>query len=75
MDQENLDYLKPENRLSNELACTIGCDPATNVSWAGCTAAACASEIAGFNGGRAAACLTSGFEVLEAEALGRDGGS
>ena len=49
-----------EKRLSNELACTIGCEPATP-SFA---AAAGASESDGFNGGRADACLVSDFGAV-----------
>src|SRR5580700_11132250 len=49
-----------EKRLSNELACTIGCEPATP-SFA---AAADASESDGFSGGRADACLVSDFGAV-----------
>ena len=60
-----------EKRLSNELACTIGCEPAT-VSFA---AAAGASESDGFNGGRADACLVSAFGdvAIFVDASGRCG--
>jgi hypothetical protein len=70
---EDLDYLRPEKRLSNELACTIGCEPATRPSL-GVADAAGASAV-GFNGGWAAACLVSGFEGFGVEASGRGPGS
>src|SRR5260370_31129955 len=54
-------YLNAEKRLSNELAGTIGAEPATTPSFAGAAnaAAACESETDGFTGGWAAACLVS----------------
>src|SRR5260370_41907716 len=56
-------YLNAEKRLSNELAGTIGAEPATTPSFAGAAnaAAACESETDGFTGGWAAACLISGL--------------
>src|SRR5258708_33832400 len=56
-------YLNAEKRLSNELAGTIGAEPATTPSFAGAAnaAAACASETDGFTGGGAAAWLISGL--------------
>src|SRR5260370_27761223 len=56
-------YLNAEKRLSNELAGTIGAEPATTPSFAGAAnaAAACESETDGFTGGWAAACLVSGL--------------
>src|ERR1700704_278229 len=55
-------YLNAEKRLSNEFDDTIGCEPATRLSFAG-AAAAGVSESDGFSGGRMAACLVSGFGV------------
>jgi hypothetical protein len=81
--------LNAEKRLSNELACTIGWAPATSPSLAA-GADAGVSESAGFNGGRATACLISGFggsgldtasfdasglEAFAIAASGRAGGS
>ena len=62
-----------EKRLSNELACTIGCEP-TTVSFAAAAGASELPESDGFNGGRAAACLVvSAFgavAVFDADASG-----
>src|SRR3954471_23483510 len=54
-------YFTAEKRLSNELAGTIGCAPATSASFAG--GAAAGSEIVGLNGGRVAAAtlVSTGF--------------
>src|SRR5258706_1005139 len=71
-------YLKPEKRLANELGDTIGCEPATMLSFAAGAAAAATAGVSateGFSGGRAAACFVSGFgvaaAVFGAEASGR----
>src|ERR1700726_4347456 len=60
-------YLAAEKRLSNELACTIGCEPVTRPSFAGAAGAAAAVAVPvdtlGFSGGRAAACFVSGFDA------------
>ena len=60
-------YFAAEKRLSKELACTIGAEPATSASFAG-SAAAGVSEIVGFSGGCAAVCLVSA--VFGAETFG-----
>src|SRR4051812_50089690 len=54
-------YFIAEKRLSNELAGTIGCAPATSASLAG--GAAAGSETVGLNGGRVAAAtlVSAGF--------------
>ncbi len=75
----DLAYLTPEKRLSKEFADTIGCAPATRLgaaeAGAGAGAAAAVSVIAGFKGGRAAACLVSAFGAVAfgIEASGRGG--
>ena len=53
-------YLAAEKRFSNELACTIGCEPAT-ASFAAAADASGLPESDGFKGGRADACLLSAF--------------
>ena len=76
-------YLKAEKRLSKEFAGTIGCEPATRLSFAAGAGAAGVSESDGFSGGRgadAAACLGSAAFGAAAVAFGaatsgRDGGS
>jgi hypothetical protein len=65
--------LKAENRLSKELAGTIGAAPATTSSFfAGAANAAAAgeSETDGFGGGWAEACLVSAAFGAEATAFG-----
>src|SRR5882724_6438220 len=52
-----MSYFVAEKRLSNEFVCTIGWAPATRPSLG--AAAGSASEAAGLNGGRLAACLVS----------------
>jgi hypothetical protein len=69
----DLAYLNAENRLSNELAGTIGAAPATTSSFfAGAANAAAAgeSETDGFSGGWAEACLVSAAFGAEATAFG-----
>src|SRR4051812_21000657 len=58
------DYLTAEKRLSNELAGTIGCAPATSASFAG--GAVAGSETVGLNGGRVAAAtlVSAGFGAV-----------
>ena len=64
-------YFTAPKRLSNEFGGTIGAEPATRLS----LAVAGVSVSDGFNGGRPAACLGSGFAavVLGADASGRAG--
>ena len=66
--------MNAEKRLSNELGGTIGAEPATTPSFAGAAgaAAACESEIDGFSGGWAAACLVSVGFGAAAAAFGAD---
>src|SRR5258708_37488167 len=56
-------YFTAEKRLSNELACTIGAEPATTPSLAAGAGAdaAWASETVGFTGGPAEARFVFGF--------------
>src|SRR5258708_39959366 len=56
-------YFTAEKRLSNELACTIGAEPATTPSLAAGAGAdaAWASETVGFSGGPAGGCFVFGF--------------
>jgi hypothetical protein len=62
--------LAAEDRFSNELACTIGCEPAT-VSFAVAAGAFELPESDGFNDGWAAACLVSDFgAIFDADASG-----
>jgi hypothetical protein len=63
-------YFAAEKRLSKEVACTIGAEPATTPSFAGAAAAVGGgvSEIVGFSGGCAVVCLLSA--VLGAESFG-----
>ena len=63
-------YFTAEKRLSNELAGTIGAEPATRLSLPGAAAAVAGgvSEIVGFSGGCAVACLVSA--VFGAETFG-----
>src|SRR5665213_1652501 len=56
-------YLAAENLFSNELACTIGCEPAT-VSFAAAAGAFELPESDGFKGACAAACLVSDFGAI-----------
>src|SRR5258708_5100064 len=70
-------YFTAEKRLSNELACTIGAEPATTPSLAAGAGAdaAWASETVGFSGGRAEACFVSGFAASGFATSGFDGSS
>ena len=49
-----MSYFTAEKRLSNEFAGTIGCEPATMLSFVAGAAAAWLSESNGFSGGRGA---------------------
>lgn len=68
-----MSYFTAEKRLSNEFAGTIGCEPATMLSFVAGAAAAWLSASDGFSGGRgaAAACLGSAaFGAAAAVAFG-----
>src|SRR3954454_117561 len=66
-------YFTAEKRLSNELAGTIGCAPATRASFAG--GAAAGSDTVGLNGGRVAAAtrVSAGFGAAAGFGTAADG--
>src|SRR5438270_7789476 len=66
-------YFTAEKRLSNELAGTIGCAPATRASLAG--GAGAGSDTVGLNGGRVAAAtlVSTGFGAAAGFATAADG--